>query len=256
MPVLMRPWGHMHFIDQGSGVPVIFANSLGTDLRMWAEVAAALPCRAIRFDKRGHGLSATPEAPWTVQDLSADVLALMDHLNLPTAIIAGCSVGGMVAQATAIAAPVRVRALILSNSAAKMGTPEAWAARIDALKTGGFVGLVDGVMERWFPAAFRATPDFLPWCTLFLHNDTAGYIGTCQALAAADLRAEVPNITCPTLFLTGTEDLGTPPALIFETAALIPNASVEVIEGVGHIPAVDAPVKTTALITNFLKGLS
>jgi 3-oxoadipate enol-lactonase len=255
MPVLLRPWGHMHFADQGSGPPVIFANSLGTDLRMWAEVATGLPCRAIRFDKRGHGLSATPAAGWTVQDLAADLLALLDHLNLPSAIIAGCSVGGMIAQAAALAAPDRVRALVLSNSAARMGTPEAWDARIKALKAGGFEAIVDGVMERWFPASFRANPDFQPWRTLFLHNDTAGYIETCRALAAADLRRDLPQIACPTLFLTGTEDLGTPPALIFETAALIRDARVEVIAGAGHIPAIDAAAKTTTLIANFLKGL-
>lgn len=256
MPVLMRPWGHMHYVDQGAGPPVIFANSLGTDLRMWAEVAADLPCRAIRFDKRGHGLSASPKTGWTVQDLAADVLALMDHLTLPSAILAGCSVGGMIAQATAIAAPSRVAALVLSNSAARMGTPEAWATRIAALQSGGFDAIVDGVMDRWFPASFRNTPDFLPWRTLFLHNDTAGYIETCRALAAADLRAEVAQITCPTLFLTGTEDLGTPPALIFETAALIAGARVEVIEGAGHIPAIDAPTQTTTLIRQFLEGLT
>ena len=267
MPVLMRPWGHMHYSDQGmeggahdgadqaSRPPVIFANSLGTDLRMWAEVAASLPCRTIGFDKRGHGLSATPSADWTVQDLAGDVLALMDHLNLDRAVLIGCSVGGMVAMATAIAAPARVSALVLSNSAAKMGTPEAWAARVEALTAGGFDALVEGVMERWFPAPFRGTLDFLQWRTLFVHNDTAGYIGTCHALAAADLRAEVAKITCPTLFLTGSEDLGTPPALIFDTAALIPGATVALIQGAGHIPAIDAPAQTTALITDFLESL-
>ncbi|MBI1173360.1 3-oxoadipate enol-lactonase [bacterium] len=255
MPVLMRPWGHLHYQDKGSGPPVIFANSLGTDLRMWQDVTPLLPGRRITFDKRGHGLSATPEAPWTVQDLAADVLALMDHLELASTVMVGCSVGGMVAQAAALAAPARVRGLVLSNCTARMGTPEAWAARIAAIEAHGIGGITDMILERWFPPAFRAMPDCLAWRTLLVHSDQAGYIGTCQALALADLRAEVPRIACPVLMLTGDADLGTPPAQVRETAALIPGARVELLEGSGHIPAIDAPARTAALIAQFLRDL-
>jgi 3-oxoadipate enol-lactonase len=255
MPVLLRPWGHMHYRDAGTGQPVIFANSLGTDLRMWSEVTPRLPCRSITFDKRGHGLSATPETDWTVQDLAEDVLALMDHLNLPQAVIAGCSVGGMVAQAKAIAAPARVRALILSNSAARMGTPEAWAARIEAISANGMGSIIDMVLERWFPPAFRALPECLAWRTLLLHSDVPGYLGTCRALAVADLRSQMGQLACPVLMLTGSEDIGTPPALIYETAALIAGAKVALLQGSGHIPAIDAPAPVAALIADFLKDL-
>lgn len=252
MSVLMRPWGHMHYCDLGAGPPVIFANSLGTDLRMWGDVIPQLPCRSICFDKRGHGLSATPDAAWTIQDLAEDVLALMDSLDLPTAIIAGCSVGGMVAQATALAAPSRVTGLILSNSAARMGTPEAWQARIDAITANGMGSVIDAILERWFPAAFLASAECLPWRTLLMHTDLPGYIGTCHALAIADLRPEVGRIACPVLMLTGSEDHGTPPAMIYETAARIPGATVELLQGSGHIPAIDAPAKVAALIAQFL----
>ena len=88
MSVLMRPWGHLHYRLRGpdSGLPVVLLNSLGTDLRMWEGVADRLPAiRLIGMDKRGHGLSATPTDDWTLDDLAADALALMDHLGVARA---------------------------------------------------------------------------------------------------------------------------------------------------------------------------
>ena len=254
MPVLMRPWGHMHFTDQGTGPAVVFANSLGTDLRMWGGVA--LPGhRRIGFDKRGHGLSATPATGWTVEDLADDVAALMDHLGVARAVIAGCSVGGMVAMATAIRHPARCAALVLSSTAAKIGTDESWQARIEAIETGGLGGLADTIIDRWFSASFRQSDEVLAWQTMLLRCDPVGYIGTCRALAAADLRAGVAGLALPVLMLGGSHDPSTPPALMAETAALIPDARLVVIDGSGHIPAIDAPDATARLIGDFLKGL-
>ena len=256
MPVLLRPWGHMYFTDQGSGHAVVYANSLGTDLRMWGGVADALPhLRHIGFDKRGHGLSATPATGWTVQDLADDVAALMDHLGLNRAVIAGCSVGGMVAMAMAIRHPARCAALVLSNTAARIGTDESWQARIDAVEAGGLGGLAPTILDRWFSAAFRQSAEALAWQTMLLRCDPAGYIGTCRALARADLRAGVATLALPVLMLAGSHDQSTPPELVRETAALIPGARVVVMQGSGHIPAIDAPVATARLIGAFLKGL-
>ena len=256
MPVLLRPWGHMHFTDQGSGHAVVYANSLGTDLRMWGGVADALPGhRHIGFDKRGHGLSATPATGWTVADLADDVAALMDHLGLNRAVIAGCSVGGMVAMAMAIRHPARCAALVLSNTAARIGTDDSWQARISAVETGGLGGLADTIIDRWFSARFRQSPEALAWQTMLLRCDPAGYVGTCRALAQADLRAGVAGLTLPVLMLAGSDDLSTPPDLVRETAALIPGARVVVMQGSGHIPAIDAPDATARLIGEFLKGL-
>lgn len=258
MPCLMRPWGHMNFRDTGprDAPPILFANSLGTDLRMWDGVSAALPgFRCIGFDKRGHGLSATPSEGWTVQDLAADAVALMDHLGVARAIVAGCSVGGLVAQAMALDHPGRVSALILSNTAARIGTDQMWATRIAALREGGIASISAAILERWFAPAFLNTPESLPWQTMLLRCDLAGYIGTCEALAIADLRARVPALDLPVMLLAGSMDQATPPALVAETAAMIPGARLEVLDGSGHLPAIDAPTRTADLILNFVKGV-
>jgi 3-oxoadipate enol-lactonase len=256
MDCLIRPWGHMHYQLSGpDGVPVIlWANSLGTDLRIWDGVVARLPgWRHLRFDKRGHGLSSTPAAPWTVADLADDAAALLGHLRIKRAVVAGCSVGGLIAQAMAIQHQGLVRALVLSNTAAKIGTHEAWAARTNAVRQGGIASILDGVLERWFAPAFRHSDAARPWGTMLLRCDPAGYIGTCDALARADFRADAGRIAVPTLMIAGTEDLATPLSLVAETCAMIPGAQLLTLQGSGHIPAIDAPGAVATAIDQFLK---
>jgi 3-oxoadipate enol-lactonase len=254
---LMRPWGHMHFADQGprDAPPILFANSLGTDLRMWQGVTGRLAHRCIRFDMRGHGLSATPAQDWTVEDVAADVVALLDHLGLQTATIAGCSVGGMVAMATGIHHPSRANALILSNTAAKIGTPDSWQTRIDAVQAHGIGPIADMILERWFPAPFRTSPAALLWRTMLLRADPIGYVQTCRALSRADFRAGLAGLDLPVLMIAGSADQSTPTALVAETCAMIRGATLVELVGSGHIPAIDAPDATARAIRDFLGGL-
>lgn len=256
MICLNRPWGHIHFHVSGPAAApaILWVNSLGTDLRMWDDVVALMPgWRHIRFDKRGHGLSATPQTPWDVNDLADDAAALLDHLGVAKAVVAGCSVGGMIAMAMAIRHPATVRAMVLSNTAAKIGTPEAWAARMDAVRTGGIASISDAVLERWFPVGFRQSDAAKPWQTMLLRCDPAGYIGTCGALSRADLRAGIRQLALPVLMIAGSEDLATPPDLVAETCAMIPAAQLVTMPGSGHLPAIDAPGATAAAIGRFLK---
>lgn len=259
MQCLVRPWGHMHFSDIGprDAPAVLWATSLGTDLRMWDDVTGLLPgLRHVRFDKRGHGLSATPGAPWDVTDLADDAAALLDHLGIGRVVVGGCSVGGMIAQAFAIARPERTRALVLSNTAARIGTLDLWAQRIAAVQAGGMAAIADAVMERWFAPGFRASDAARPWRTMLLRCDPAGYAGTCGALSRADLRAQVGRIAAPVLMLAGVHDLATPPDLVAGTAAMIAGARMVTLPGSGHIPAIDAPAATAAAIATFVEGLT
>lgn len=257
MQVLMRPWGHMNFVDEGpkDAPAILFLNSLGTDMRMWQEVTRSLPYRCIRADKRGHGLSATPAKDWTVEDAADDAVALLDHLGIGVATIAGCSVGGMIAQAFGIHHPKRAVALILSNTAAKIGTPESWQARIDTIGRDGIASIADVILDRWFPPAFRASEAALPWRTMLLRADPQGYIQTCRALSQADLRAGLASLRLPVLLIAGSQDQSTPPALVAETEALIHGAQLVELAGSGHIPAIDAPEATARAIMSFQETL-
>lgn len=256
MRCLTLPWGHLHFHTSGpSGArAVLFINSLGTDLRMWDGVAERLSgFHLIRFDTRGHGLSATPDGDWDVADLAQDAAALLDHLGLETALVAGCSVGGLIAQALALQHPGRTSALLLSNTAARIGTPESWQARIEAVRSGGMIAVASAVLARWFAPDFLEAPEVRLWETMLLRCDPRGYAGTCGALARADLTRDVGRIACPTLCLAGSEDQATPPDLVRATADLIPGARFVCLAGSGHLPAIDAPKETARLLQGLLE---
>src|SRR5215212_4826391 len=130
---------HHQVLGPSEGRVLVFINSLGSDLRIWQEVAPAFTerFRVVLYDKRGHGLSDAPPAPYTIDDHTEDLLSLLDHLGIEKASLVGLSVGGMIAQRTAVRSPGRVQSITLCCTAAKIGTPELWAERIGAVETRG-----------------------------------------------------------------------------------------------------------------------
>ena len=236
------------------GPPVVFANSLGTDMRLWDKVLPLLPegLRLIRFDKRGHGLSSCPPAPYTMGALIGDIEGLLDHLEVRDAVIVGCSIGGMLAQGLAVKRPDQVRAIVLSNTAAKIGTPEMWAERIAAVEQGGIEALADTVMERWFSAAFCKTPELTAWRNMLTRTPGAGYAGCSAAISGTDFFATTSGLDLPALAIAGSEDGSTPPDLVRETAALIKGSRFELIRGAGHLPMVENPQEFARHLSGFL----
>ncbi len=249
----------LHHAESGDpdGVPMVFANSLGTDLRVWDALLPLLPSglRFIRYDMRGHGLSDAPDGDYYMGDLVADAAGLMDLLGLRDAVFVGLSIGGVVAQGLAAERPDLLRAMVLSNTAAKIGTPDLWAERIAAVRSAGIASLADPVLERWFSKPFRqARPDELAgWRHMLTRTPVDGYAGCCAALSETDLRDSTAMLTLPTLAVAGSEDGSTPPDLVRETAQSIAGARFELIRGAGHIPCVEAPEALAALITGFLE---
>lgn len=256
MQILERPWGAMHMRQDGpcDGPLLVFANSLGTDLRIWDAVVARLPgWRIARFDKPGHGLS--DRNPTTDIDSMADDAAALIAMAGGRAVFVGLSIGGLIGQSLATRHPGLLRALVLSNTAARIGTAESWAERILAVETAGLASIADGVMEKWFSARFRATPELAPWRNMLIRSDAGGYADACRAIAAADYRDAVGRLQLPVLAIAGTEDGSTPPDLVRDTAARINGAQVQVIDGAGHIPCVEAPNRYADILKDFLKGL-
>lgn len=238
-----------------AGLPVVFANSLGTDLRLWDQILPLLPSglRIIRFDKRGHGLSDCPPASYAMVDLIGDAEALLDGLGVTECIFVGLSIGGMIGQGLAARRPDLVRALVLSNTAAKMGEAAMWQTRIAAIRAGGIEALADAVMERWFSPAILARPELTAWRNMLTRTPVEGYVGCCHAIAGADLSESTQALTLPTLAIAGSEDGASPPDLVQGTAAMIAGSRFEVIEGAGHLPCVEDPASYAALLTDFLK---
>jgi 3-oxoadipate enol-lactonase len=248
----------IHWREDGdpNGAPVVFANSLGTDLRLWDKVIDRLPeegYRYIRFDKRGHGLSSCPSDAYSMTDLVIDLEELLDHIGVSQSSLVGLSIGGMIGQLLAHRQPDRMTRLILACTAAKMGTADMWQARITAVHKGGVESIADAVLDRWFSGPFRHSDECIAWRNMLNRTPADGYIGCSEALAATDLTATTSELTLPVLGLAGSEDLASPPAQVKATTDLIRDSRFVEIDGAGHLPCVEQADVFTAHLKNFLK---
>ncbi|WP_299958028.1 3-oxoadipate enol-lactonase [uncultured Roseobacter sp.] len=246
---------HYRVDGPAEGAPVVFANSLGTDLRLWDPILPHLPegLRIIRFDKRGHGLSSCPPGPYTMGALITDTEQLLDHLQVRDGVFVGLSIGGMIAQGLAVKRLDIIRAMVLSNTGAKIGTPDMWSERIESVRQGGIESLADAVMERWFSAGFRATPELELWRNMLTRQEDEGYMGCSAAISGTDFYTTTASLRLPTLGIAGSEDGSTPPDLMRETTNLIPGSQCHVIRKAGHLPCVEQPEEYAAHLTRFLK---
>jgi 3-oxoadipate enol-lactonase len=258
MQVLTRPWGKMRLRSDGptDGPTVVFSNSLGTDYRLWDDLLPLLPkgIRTLRYDKPGHGLSDMASG-YSIDDLADDAAALIKDQTRGPVLFVGLSVGGLIAQALALRHPDLVSGLVLSNTAAKIGTDEMWQTRIDAIVKGGMAAITDATMQRWFAPSFRESPALAPWYNMLLRTPAEGYIATSRAISKADYTANAPQIAVPTLAIAGEHDGATPPALVKATAALIPNAQYAEIAGAGHLPCAERPADYAAILNPFIKSI-
>ncbi len=236
-----------HFLDEGprDAPAVVFINSLGTDFRIWDDVARSLTgqYRVLRSDKRGHGLSQMRSGPATMADFAADLAALLDRLEIARANVVGLSIGGLIAQQLYHLRPDLVDSLILSDTAHRIGTLESWNTRISKVETGGIESIADGIMQVWFSRSYRARrPEAVAgWRTMLTRTPLDGYLMACRAIRDADLTEQAGQIKVPTLCVVGDEDGSTPVALVRELSSLIPGAKLEIIAGAGHLPCIERP---------------
>ena len=247
----------LHYLDEGDpkGAPLVFANSLGTDLRLWDKVVPLLPegLRVIRYDMRGHGQSDCPPAPYSMGALVRDAERLLDHLNVRDCCFVGLSIGGLVAQGLAAKRLDMVRAIVLSNTASKIGVPSMWEDRIAAVRAGGIEALADAMMERWFSRAFRAENEFTFWRDMMTSQRVEGFIGCMQAISGTDFYTPTSGLRLPCLGIAGDHDGSTPPDLVRETVEQVPGSCFALIHGAGHLPCVDRPHAYAAELRAFLR---
>jgi 3-oxoadipate enol-lactonase len=207
----------LHYsLDGDAGKPVlILSNSLGTSFDMWSPQMARFTeaFQVLRYDTRGHGKSSATPGPYSMAQLASDVVALMDRLGIEKAHFCGLSMGGLTGMWFGIHHPQRLHKLVLCNTAAFIGPPEAWTTRIAAVEADGVASIAKAVVSRWLtpgyamqhPATVAALEDMLR------ATPSRGYAAACAAVRDADLRRQVSQITAPTLVIAGSGDLPTPP---------------------------------------------
>lgn len=239
------------------GPGLVLLHALGTDLSIWDPLIGLLPpaLRILRIDMRGHGASDVPPAPYPMGALVRDAERAMLHFGLADAVVLGVSLGGLVAQGLAIKRLDLVRAMVLSNSAARIGSASLWQARIAEVRAEGLARYASGAMARMFGRGWQEAPAMPGVRAMLERTDPEGWIGCASAIAGADFYTPTAALTLPTLVIAGAHDGTTPPDLVRETADLIRGSRFALMRGAGHLPMVENPPAFASLINDFLHSI-
>ena len=243
-------------VDGEPGAPaLLLINSIGSTREMWARQVPAFTTRhrVIRYDARGHGMSSVPAGPYTLEQLGADALVVLDAAGVETAHICGISLGGLTAQWLALNAPDRLDTLVLANTAARIGTIESWNERIQLVREQGMTAAAEMAMPRWFSPAFHARdPETVrAFRAMVQSSPVDGYLGCCAALRDADLRDRVAGITVPTLLVASTADTATPAEGLQFIQERIRGSELVTFDA-GHLSNVECAAEFTDAVLNFL----
>lgn len=235
---------------------LVLSNSLGTTHRMWDSQVAAFTrhFRLLRYDTRGHGQSSVTPGPYTIEKLSRDVVCLLDFLHLDRVHFCGLSMGGMTGMFLGANAANRFHKIVLCNTASKIGTPETWNARIDAVQKGGMRAVTAGIVERWLTPAYRAShpAETAAVSRMLEETNPEGYVACCAAVRDMDQRQNLQNVKVPALVLVGIHDPATLPADGQFLAKHIPGASYVELNA-AHLSNIEAQDDFNTRVVNFLQ---
>lgn len=248
----------MHMVAAGDGPPLTFIHGLGWDHRMWhpAFDRYADRYRTIAGDSRGHGRSDMPEGPYTMGQFADDWAGALEAVSALPGCIVGLSQGGMVAQALAIAAPHKVRALVLVSTTCRAAadTTANMADRLNSMREAGARAGAEVAATSIFSEGFRtANPAYID---AFIDARSAQpqepLISAMAALSNFDYCAGLEQLDIPTLVIAGTEDALTPPDAVRALAGHVPKAELVEMPGAGHIIPAEQPEAFFAIIDRFL----
>jgi len=249
---------HHTVTGPGDAPVLVLSNSLGSTLAMWDPQAAALAerFRLVRYDIRGHGASDTPPGPYSIDDVGADVVALLDELEVERAHFAGLSLGGMTGMWLAVNAPERISRLVALCTSAQVGPAQMWVDRAATVREQGTAAIAEAGVERWLTQGFRdAHPDVAQYLRDMIASvDDEGYANCCAVIEHLDLMPNLDGISVPTLVIAGAQDPATPPEHAERIVAGVPDARLEVLDPAAHLVNVEQPEAVTRLIVEHLEA--
>jgi 3-oxoadipate enol-lactonase len=241
------------------GPALMLSNSLQANLAMWDSQFPALinaGLRVIRYDSRGHGRSAAPPGPYSIELLANDALAIIDALGLETVHFCGLSMGGMVGQMLAVQQGTRLQSLTLCATAAHMPPRELWDQRIALAQKEGMAGVVDAAIDRWFTKAGqeRLHAEVHSIRDAILATPVDGYCACCAAIRDMDQRESIRSISMPTLIMVGELDVGTPPQASRLLHERIACSTLVVFPDAKHFVNVEQAAAFNDTLLGFLKS--
>ena len=257
MPFALRGSRRIHYRVDGVGQQtLLFANSLGQGLEMWAPQVSALEdkFRIIRFDHRGHGESDSDGEVATVEDLALDVLAVLNETQTERVHFVGLSLGGMIGQWLGVNYPQRLMSLTLCATAACLPPSEGWEQRAANALIDGMEPFVTISRGRWFTSQFCITePEIVDTALNGLRKtNVMGYAACCRAIRDFDLRGAVSSIKVPTLLIAGASDPSTPPQMLEELCNMIEEARIVILQDAAHLVSIEKANEVNGLIVEFI----
>ena len=243
-------------VDGGDDKPTLMlSNSLGCTLDMWEPQMKALTraFRVIRYDRRGHGKSQVPAAPYSMERFGRDVLAILDALHIEKTHWCGLSMGGMVGQWLGANAPERFDKVILANTTCFYPDPTNWHNRITAVREGGLASVADAILAGWLTSDFRKREPTVAakMKAMLLATPVQGYLACCQAISTLDQRELLPNIQSEILVIAGRHDNATPVSAAEFICSRAFNANMTILDA-AHISNVEQPDAFTEAVVGFL----
>jgi pimeloyl-ACP methyl ester carboxylesterase len=246
----------VHYIESGVGPPLMLLHAFPLDARMWNGARALLEehARVITPDQRGLGQSSLDdmavgaEQQPSLDQAAADVVALLDTLDLRQVVLGGCSMGGYVAMAVLRAAPERVAALLLADTKAVADNANQREGRLTAAERAEREGidgwLADNTLHTVLgPTSHHERPDVVAEVRGLIETQPPEGVAWAQRAMAArpDSMDILRDFTAPALVVVGEEDGLTPPEFARELAAVLPSAELAILPRVGHLAAVENP---------------
>ncbi|WP_328989289.1 alpha/beta fold hydrolase [Kribbella sp. NBC_01245] len=240
--------------------PLVLLNSIGSSTEIWTPCLGPLAeqFRVIRIDLPGHGTA--PAGPFTIESFGEQVVAILDELGITRAHLAGISLGGMIGQWLAANHPARVARLALICTSAWLPPATKWLDRAAVVRAAGLEAIADTVLNVWTMPSSAATvsarrPASDRLRKMLLAVDPESYANCCEAIAATDLRPELPRIAARTLILYGENDPATPRPHAEALADGISGSRLEAIPDAAHIPTIDQPgLVASYLLDHFREG--
>ncbi len=265
MPLCHLSHADLFYDEKGRGEPLLFLNGLSGDHLYWRGQLRAFgkQYHCLAVDNRDVGQSSYASEAYTTRDLAGDVIELLDRLDLPPAHVVGLSMGGTIAQEMALAAPQRVKSLVLLDTLARA---DEWfrgilrAFELIRRQVADTPAFFEAILPWWVSPQFFDESERVSWlCAILRQNpypqQLEGFLRQLEALAGHDAERRLRDITCPVLVIVGEDDGVAPIRYSRQLQELLPQAQLIVLHGVGHAPPIEDPGQFNARLTEFLAGL-
>ena len=237
---------------------LLLIHSLGLDSSIWEHTALHLAgdFEILLYDCRGHGRSEKRPGPYTLQLFADDAVCILEQYGWAKTYVAGCAMGGAIAQSLADAAPSMLIGLALIDTTAfyDLAGSEQWKIRAKRAKLEGFASLLPEQEKKWFTASFKeSNPHIANHLNhVFLRNDVECYAAACNMLATMDLRVSSSRISIPTVIAVGQENVITPVAMATQLQSIIRESRLEILDTGKHLAPVQSPKQIATLIRSLL----